>query len=58
MVKRGTTGGYVVTTSDFNPAAKKYAKDLNIELIDGIKLVTYWLEAMENKVYEPNEEFA
>lgn len=58
MVKRGAKGGYVVTTSDFSPAAKKYAKGLNIELIDGVKLVTYWLEAMDNKVYEPTEEFA
>ncbi|WP_010648780.1 restriction endonuclease [Oceanobacillus massiliensis] len=58
MVKRGAKGGYVVTTSNFSPAARKYAKDLNIELIDGIKLVTYWLEALANKVYESNEEFA
>lgn len=58
MVKRGAKGGYVITTSVFSSAAKKYAKDLNIELIDGVKLVTYWLEAMDNKVYEPTEEFA
>lgn len=58
MIKRGAKGGYVVTTSDFTTSAKEYAKELNIELIDGIQLVTYWLESMESKVYEPNSELA
>lgn len=58
IVKQGAKGGYVITTSDFTPAAKRYAKELNIELIDGVQLVTYWLESMESKVYEPKGEFA
>lgn len=58
MVKRGARGGYVVTTSDFSPAAKEFAKGLNIELIDGIKLVTHWIGALDNKIYDPAGEFA
>ncbi|RKQ29331.1 restriction endonuclease [Oceanobacillus halophilus] len=58
MVKQGAKGGYVITTADFTPAAKKYAEGLNIELINGIQLVTYWLESMDSKVYEPAEVFA
>ncbi|MDY0404328.1 restriction endonuclease [Virgibacillus sp. 179-BFC.A HS] len=58
MVKRGAKGGYVVTTSDFTSAAKEYANGLDITLINGTQLVTYWLETMESKVYEPKEEFA
>ncbi|MEC5425886.1 restriction endonuclease [Virgibacillus sp. C22-A2] len=56
MIKRGAKGGYVVTTSDFTSSAKEYARELNIELIDGIQLVNYWLESIESKVYEPNSE--
>lgn len=51
MVKQNAKGGYVVTTSDL-PSAKKYAEDLNIELVNGVQLVTYWLESMESSVYE------
>ncbi|GLH62405.1 restriction endonuclease [Parageobacillus sp. G301] len=47
MVKRGAKGGFVVTTSGFTENAREYAKGLNIELIDGVKLVEYWLEGLE-----------
>ncbi|WP_068672174.1 restriction endonuclease [Oceanobacillus sp. Castelsardo] len=57
MIKQGAQGGYVITTSDFTPSAKKYAENLNIELINGVDLVTYWLESMDSKVYELSEEF-
>lgn len=58
MIKRGAKGGYVITTSDFTTAAKEYAKGLDIELIDGVQLVTYWLASMESKVYQPKGELA
>lgn len=57
MIKQGAKGGYVITTSDFTPSAKKYAENLNIELINGEELVTYWLESMDSKVYELSGEF-
>lgn len=47
MVKQGANGGYIITTSDFTPSARRYAEDLGIELINGIQLVTYWPESME-----------
>jgi len=47
MIKRNAVGGYVITTSSFSKNAKEYAKGLNIELIDGIRLVEYWLEGLE-----------
>jgi len=42
MVKQGAAGGFVVTTSDFTGNARKYAEDLNIDLIDGSMLVELW----------------
>lgn len=56
MIKRNAKGGYVITTSDFTASARSYAKGLNIELIDGVDLVTYWLETMDSKVYVPVNE--
>lgn len=49
MVKQGASGGFVVTTSDFTGNAKKYAQDLNIDLIDGNMLVELWTYAMTKK---------
>jgi restriction system protein len=46
MVKQGAKGGFVVTTSDFTPMAKKYAKGLEIELISGQELVNLWTESL------------
>ncbi|KQL54492.1 restriction endonuclease [Heyndrickxia shackletonii] len=48
IVKDNADGGYVITTGSFTRAAKEYAQELNIELIDGVKLVELWLEALEN----------
>jgi restriction system protein len=48
MVKQGAKGGYVVTTASFTKAAKEYARGLNIELIDGVKLVELWIEALQS----------
>lgn len=47
IVKQNADGGYVITTSSFTKHAKEYAKNLNVELIDGIKLVELWLEGIE-----------
>jgi restriction system protein len=43
MIKRGAVGGYVITTGSFTSAAYEYAEGLNIELIDGVKLVELWI---------------
>lgn len=51
MVKRGAVGGYLITTGGFSRAAQDYAEDLNIKLIDGVMLVEYWLDSMNNQVY-------
>jgi restriction system protein len=58
MIKANANGGYVVTTSGFTESAKEYAKTLNIQLIDGVQLVDYWLESLESKVYDTNNEYA
>jgi restriction system protein len=47
MVKRNAKGGYVITTSSFTDNARNFAEGLNIELIDGVKLVEYWLAGLE-----------
>lgn len=55
MVKRGAVGGYVITTGSFTPAAHEYAKELNVELIDGMKFVESWLASMNNVEQEIKE---
>lgn len=50
MVKENTKGGFIVTTSGFTENAKKYNNTLNIELIDGIKLVDYWVNGLEKQM--------
>lgn len=49
MIKQGAAGGFVVTTSDFTSKARKYAEGLNIDLIDGNKLVELWTYATAQK---------
>jgi len=46
--KADAKGGYVITTSSFTSAARQYAEGLDIELIDGVKLVELWLNGMVN----------
>lgn len=48
MVKRNAIGGYVITTSSFTSSARKYAKGLDIVLIDGVKLVELWMEGLDH----------
>ncbi|MCM3394869.1 MULTISPECIES: restriction endonuclease [Cytobacillus] len=48
MIKHGAVGGYVITTGSFTSNAKEYAEGLNIELIDGVKLVEIWLDGIED----------
>jgi len=50
MIKENAKGGFVVSTSGFTEAAKKYNNNLNIELIDGIKLVDYWVSGLEKQM--------
>lgn len=52
MIKMGAKGGYVITTSSFTPAARQYAEGLDIELIDGVKLVDLWLSGLVNVEHE------
>jgi restriction system protein len=47
MVKSGAVGGYVITTGSFSDNARKFAEGLNIELIDGVKLVECWLDGLK-----------
>lgn len=51
MIKQKATGGFLISTSSYTKAAREYASGLNIELIDGLILVDYWLESLDEKVY-------
>lgn len=46
MVKQKAAGGFVATTSDFTGKARKYAEDLNVDLIDGSMLVELWVYSL------------
>ncbi len=52
LIQQQAQGGYVITTSNFTTQAYEYAKNLEIELINGKQLVTYWLQAMDHAIYE------
>ncbi|WP_175639117.1 restriction endonuclease [Metabacillus schmidteae] len=52
MVKDGAKGGYVITTGSFTKAARQYAEGLDIELIDGVKLVELWLAGLQKSEVE------
>jgi len=56
MVKQNAQGGYLITTAQYTKAAKQYAQGLNIQLIDGVDLVEYWLDSLEGKIYSFNSE--
>jgi restriction system protein len=45
MQKHGASRGYVVNTAGFTENAYKYVEGLDIELIDGVKLVEMWIES-------------
>ncbi|UOR10553.1 restriction endonuclease [Halobacillus amylolyticus] len=48
VIKEEAAGGYIITTGSFNENARTYARGLkNIELIDGVELVEYWLEGVK-----------
>ncbi|GFO60233.1 membrane protein [Geomonas silvestris] len=47
MASRGAAGGFVVTSGVFTEEAKKFARGLNVELIDGDRLKTMMEEARE-----------
>ncbi|GAA0453433.1 restriction endonuclease [Alkalibacillus silvisoli] len=48
IVQEKAEGGFIVTTSDFTPQARKYAQSLNIELINGEQFVSYLLESLKS----------
>ncbi|WP_254901161.1 restriction endonuclease [Tuberibacillus sp. Marseille-P3662] len=48
MVKSGANRGFIVTTSAFNKRARDYADSLDIDLIDGLGLIDFWLEKYED----------
>lgn len=54
IVKHKAKGGFVVTTSSFSPKARSYAKGLNIDLVDGDRLVDMWLAVLQTKAVESN----
>lgn len=58
MVKRNAIGGYVITTGSFSDNAYHYARNLNIELIDGVKLVELWMNSVTIPLEERNLTFA
>lgn len=43
MQRQGVEGGFVITTSGFQQSAIEYAREVNIDLYDGEKLVEMWL---------------
>lgn len=49
MVKRGAIGGYVITTGSFTDSARRYARSLDIELINGVKLVEEWMASFRQE---------
>ncbi|MDH4620193.1 restriction endonuclease [Brevibacillus sp. AY1] len=49
MVKQNAQGGFVVTTSEFTPNAKKYAAETNIELIEGTELAKIWILSQKSQ---------
>ncbi|MCH1627420.1 restriction endonuclease [Ferdinandcohnia quinoae] len=55
MIKQGAIGGYVITTGSFTSAAREYADGLNVELIDGVKLIELWLDGLRNAEQEIKE---
>jgi len=50
IIREDANGGFVVTTSDFTEQAIRYNNSLKIELINGIKLVDYWIEGLEKQL--------
>ncbi|HPZ89733.1 MAG: restriction endonuclease [Firmicutes bacterium] len=55
MLKQGAKGGFVVTTSDFTPQARKYAQDLAIDLINGPRLIDLWVSALKQAPHKQRE---
>lgn len=49
IVKRKASGGFIITTSSYSKAAKKYAEGLGIELINGTQFADMWLKVLEEE---------
>ncbi len=52
LIQQQAQGGYIITTSDFTEHAKRYVKELEIELINGRQLAAYWIQTIGEKRYE------
>lgn len=52
IIKQNAKGGIVLTTSGFTSNAHKYAKEVGVELVDGLQLVHYWSLYMQKQVHE------
>lgn len=52
IIKQNAKGGIVLTTSGFTSNAQKYAKEVGVELIDGLLLVHYWSLYLQKQVHE------
>ncbi|WP_442952752.1 restriction endonuclease [Paenibacillus sp. Root444D2] len=52
IVKQNARSGIVLTTSGFTSNAQKYAKEVVLELIDGLQLVHYWSPYMQKQAHE------
>jgi restriction system protein len=56
MVKQNARGGFVVTTGSFTESTRQYADGLNIDLIDGYRLVQFWANVNENELKQIKKE--
>ncbi|MDR6549053.1 restriction endonuclease [Paenibacillus qinlingensis] len=52
IVKQNASGGIVLTTSGFTSNAQKYAKEVDVELIDGLQLVHFWSLYLQKQAHE------
>jgi restriction system protein len=52
IVKQNALGGIVVTTSGFTANAQAYAKEVGVELIDGLQLVHFWSLYLQKQAHE------
>ncbi|MDQ8735101.1 restriction endonuclease [Paenibacillus sp. LHD-38] len=55
MVKQDAEGALVVTTSSFSQEAIRYAKEVNVRLIDGEQFLDMWLQSINITLEEIGE---
>lgn len=47
IAKRGARGGYIVLAGGFSKNARLYAEELNVQLIDRLRLAEMYMESIE-----------